>query len=82
VPRQFGKVDGSAGWPQLPCCPHRHPVSVACPPTGAWLVLALCHHCDPKTGRYCKAHRDRIADTEPLPAPTQDVQLLRIGGDA
>jgi hypothetical protein len=50
-------VDESVGWPNLPCCPYRHKVSVPCPPSGVWLVLTLCRRCDPKTEIYCGEHR-------------------------
>jgi hypothetical protein len=83
MPRQFGKVDESAGWPNLPCCPHRHKVSVPCPPSGVWLVLTLCRACNPTTGLYCRTHRDRhmpqpVDHPETAPAGL-DVQQLRAG---
>ena len=74
------KADESLGWPNLPCCPHRHPVSVPCPPTGTWLVLALCPACTPAKGLYCRTHRDRHAPApHALPAPEQDVRGLAAG---
>jgi hypothetical protein len=84
MPRQFGKIDESAGWPNLPCCPYRHRVTTACPPAGAWLVLLLCHHCNPKTGLYCKTHRDRTMPALQLvdAPPVDDVQMLRTGEGA
>lgn len=82
MPRQFGKVDVSASWTRCPRCPAGHPSHSPCPPVGVWLVLALCHRCNPKTGAYCNRHRDRIADADPIQPPTDDVQMLRIGGDA
>lgn len=56
-PRQFGKVDVSATWSPCPRCPHRHPSHAQCPPSGVWLVLALCGRgCNAKTGAYCRWH--------------------------
>ncbi len=37
MPRQFGKVDGSARWPRCPECQNRHTPDGACPPSGVWL---------------------------------------------
>jgi hypothetical protein len=72
-PRQFGKVDQSTGWPNLPCCPHQHMASAPCPPTGAWLVLVLCGRCRPPE-QYCGKHGGR-RQLEPVPyVPDTDQQ--------
>ena len=72
-PRQFGKADESIGWPNLPCCPHRHRASTPCPPTDVWLLPVLCHRCKP--GQYCGYHGGR-RQVEPMPAAaTADVRL-------
>lgn len=34
----------------------RQPARVKLAPAGAWLVLLLCPHCQPLTGRYCNDH--------------------------
>lgn len=81
-PHQFGKADASIGWPKLPCCPYRHPVSVACPPPLVWLVLTLCPACNPTTGLYCRTHRDRHMPTPhpaDLPPPTLDARSMAAG---
>jgi hypothetical protein len=83
MPRQFGKVDESAGWPNLPCCPHRHRVSTPCPPSNTWLVLHFCPACNEVTGLYCRTHRDRRMPTgdahHTVPEATQDVRGLAAG---
>lgn len=81
MPRQFGKLDASTGWPQLSCCPHRHPVSAQCPPTGVWLVLALCPACNPAKDLYCRTHRDRHVPALQLvdANTTGDAQMLAAG---
>ncbi len=34
---------------------------------GVWLVALLCRHCNPRSGHYCRAHRDlRPAKPKPL----------------
>ena len=85
------KVDESAGWPKLPCCPHRHKVSVPCPPTGIWLVLVLCHRCDPGTEIYCAEHKatnwwlstmSSSGRTRPEVVPELDIQQRRTGDAA
>lgn len=83
-PRQFGKVDASTSW-ACPHCPHRHAPGSWCPPAGVWLVLAICQHCNPKTGVYCETHRDRsmprlqLVDTIPAPPGDDDEYRRRIG---
>lgn len=83
MPRQFGKVDVSASWPPCRSCPHRHPSHAPCPPSGVWLVLALCPACNPAKELYCRTHRDRhmppLQLVPALPAPEQDVQQLAAG---
>lgn len=80
MPRQFGKVDVSAGWLPCPRCPHRHVITAPCPPPGVWLVLTFCPRCDAKTGRYCSQHRGRGPQPEPVRTlPEVDVQQLAAG---
>lgn len=62
-------VDESVGWPNLPCCPRRHKVSVPCPPSGVWLVLTLCPACDEPKQLYCRTHRDRHMPALPAVLP-------------
>jgi hypothetical protein len=83
MPRQSGKVDESAGWPNLPCCPHRHKVSVPCPPSSAWLVLHFCPGCNETTGLHCRTHRDRhMPPGDPhhtVPEPAEDGRMRAAG---
>lgn len=81
VPRQFGKVDVSATWAPCLRCPHKHPSHASCPPTGVWLVLALCPACNPTTGLYCRTHRDRhMPKSGIMPdPPAEDGQRLAAG---
>jgi hypothetical protein len=44
------KID--EGRPTMRAAPEPPPA----PPKLVWLVLALCKHCNPRTGRYCTAH--------------------------
>jgi hypothetical protein len=79
-PRQFGKADASIGWPNLPCCPYRHPVSAPCPQPLVWLVLTLCLACSPTKQLYCRTHRDRHAPAlHAVPEVPVDVQQLAAG---
>jgi len=75
------KVDASVGWPSLPCCPFRHPVSVPCPPAETWLVLHFCPSCRPAKRLYCSTHRDRhMPSGSPAPVGDRpDLQLVRTG---
>lgn len=83
MPRQFGKVDISAGW-KCPRCPHKHGPHAVCPPVGVWLVLVFCGRCNPKAGAYCSRHGHRPPAYEPVAAevPEQDVQQLAAGDAA
>lgn len=57
MPRQFGKVDVSAGdtW-QCAKCPYRHAPRSPHPPGGVWLVLTLCPTCNASRDYYCSDH--------------------------
>ncbi len=68
-PRQFGKVDVSATWAPCSRCPHKHPSTAECPPTGVWLTQAFCNTCNPVTGYLCRRHRD-------LPPPGEVPHLV------
>ncbi len=52
---------------RCPLCHYPHAPGVDCPPKGVWLVALLCRHCNPRSGHYCRAHRDlRPAKPKPL----------------
>lgn len=36
MPRQFGKIDGSASWPACPKCRRKHEAGSSCPTIGVW----------------------------------------------
>lgn len=82
MPHQFGKVDTSTTWTPCGNCGHRHMPGTPCPPTGVWLVLVLCHRCDPKTGIYCGRHRGGPAPlqaVDTIPAPLEDARQRAAG---
>ncbi len=83
MPRQFGKVDISAGW-FCTSCPHKHAPLAPCPPAATWLLLHFCPDCDEPKQLYCRRHRDRHMPTgdahHPETGPAGlDVQQLRAG---
>ncbi len=88
MPRSFGKVDASVSW-DCRACANKHMPGSACPRRGIWLVLSLCHRCNPKTGAYCHRHGGhRPADIEPAEVDLEQLaaageeERRRIGGDA
>jgi hypothetical protein len=76
-PRQFGKVDVSASWPPCGGCPHRHMPGSTCPPTGVWLVLAMCGRCKAPE-QYCGKHGGR-RPVEPSPFVPDGEQAVVAG---
>lgn len=86
MPRQFGKVDDSAGWKPCEHCQRRHVLGSLCPPRGVWIVLVLCTRCK-LPDSYCGRHAARrplvsVPAEVPLILPDEsgpDVQERRAG---
>jgi hypothetical protein len=80
VASSIPKVDLSVAWPICTRCRRKHMPGSVCPPLGVWIVLTLCHRCDPKTGAYCGRHGGRIGpvvDGDPRHEPPPLVADVR-----